>query len=545
LLLELALYCFVFFELFDFNLRKQIRVLSIDTIGYKDLTEVNILQGAFLMKNMFAVALLFAGLAGFVISPWIQGQPSPAPTTKGKDIVSYRDVVKKVLPSVVSIESKAKPVRLKDQGQKRRNQLPDNPQIPEEFRKFFEEFKNRNGEESPNETPGGFGSGFIVEPNGVIVTNYHVVEGADKVEVTLNDGRKFTSTDIKGDPKTDLAIVRINAKNLPFLQFGDSDESEIGDRVLALGAPFGLTGSVTSGIISAKGRSLKLNFYEDFLQTDAAINPGNSGGPLVNLDGQVIGVNSAIKTKNGGFQGVGMAITSKLTKTVKEQLLKDGVVRRGYLGVAIKDIEDEQVAIKLGLKNPKGVIITQVMEDGPAGKGGIQSGDIIIEVGGKIIQDSKDLQFSVASLPLDKASEFKVVRDGKEIKVNITITEQPKQFGLSRGLTPRTPEKPTIEGDTNLDKLGIEVGQLNSDLGEKFGYKPNTLGVIIIKVDRESLGYQAGLRVGMVINKVDKKEVKSSTEVKELTEKANYTEGVLFQVLLPDGAKDYILVKKD
>ena len=495
------------------------------------------------MKKLFVLALMFSGVTGFVISPWIQGQSAAPAVTKGKDLVSYRDVVKKVLPSVVSIEAKAKPMRLKEQGPKRKNQGQDNPQIPEEFRKFFEEFKKRGGEEGPDDSQGGFGSGFIVESNGVIVTNNHVVEGADKVEITLNDGRKFTSTEIKGDPKTDLAIVKIDAKNLPALEFGDSDASEIGDRVLALGAPFGLTGSVTSGIISAKGRSLRLNFYEDFLQTDAAINPGNSGGPLVNLDGQVIGVNSAIKTRSGGFQGVGMAITSNLTKTIKEQLLKNGIVRRGYLGVAIKDIEDEQVAMKLGLKNPKGVIITQVMEDGPAGKGGIQSGDIIIEVAGKIIKDSKDLQFSVAALPLGKASEFKLVRDGKELKVNVTIVEQPKQFGMSR-LNPKSPENPSIEGETNLDKLGVEVGQLNDELADKFGYKSGANGVVIIKIDRDSLGYKAGLRVGMVIMKIDKKEVKSSSEVKTLTDKANYDEGVLFQVQTPDGSKDYILVKK-
>jgi serine protease Do len=216
------------------------------------------------MKKLFVLALLFSGVTGFVISPWIQGQSAAPAVTKGKDLVSYRDVVKKVLPSVVSIEAKAKPMRLKEQGPKRKNQGQDNPQIPEEFRKFFEEFKKRGGEDGPDDSQGGFGSGFIVESNGIIVTNNHVVEGSDKVEITLNDGRKFTSTEIKGDPKTDLAIVKIDAKNLPALEFGDSDASEIGDRVLALGAPFGLTGSVTSGIISAKGRSLRLNFYEDF-----------------------------------------------------------------------------------------------------------------------------------------------------------------------------------------------------------------------------------------------------------------------------------------
>ena len=496
------------------------------------------------MKRMMMAGLLLAGLAGIVASPAFQGlnaqqeSKSSGPTI---NLTSYRDVVKKVLPAVVSIESKAKPTKIRDS--RKRNPGMDDPRIPDELRKFFEQFKDRE-DEGPEDGAGGFGSGFVVDPSGVIVTNNHVIEGSDKVEITLHDGRKFTSTDIKGDPKTDLAIVRIKASNLPILEFGDSDAMEIGDRVLALGAPFGLTGSVTSGIISAKGRSLRLNFYEDFLQTDAAINPGNSGGPLVNLEGKVVGVNSAIKTRTGGFQGVGMAITSKLTKSIKDQLLKDGMVRRGYLGVTIKDIEDEQVAMKLGVKGAKGVLITSVLDDGPAGKGGVQSGDVIVKVAGQTVKNSQTLQFAVASLPLGKPAEFLVVRDGKEMTLKVTIEEQPKQFGVSRGIPQRTPEKPKIEGDMNLDKLGIEVGEMNSDLAEKYGYKPGTRGVAIIKVDRDSLGFQSGLRVGMLIAKVDKKSVKTSSELKSITENANFDEGMLFQIQLPDGGTDYILVKK-
>lgn len=496
------------------------------------------------MKRLIVSGLLMAGLAGVIVSPLLQGinaQSTAKSTQNHKEPVSYRDVVKKVLPAVVSIESKARPVKAKDS--RKRNPSLEDPRIPEELRKFFEEFR-RHEEDGPEEGAGGFGSGFIVDPAGVIVTNNHVVEGADKVEITLQDGRKFSSSDIKGDPKTDLAIVRINAKNLPSLELGDSDAMEIGDRVLALGAPFGLTGTVTSGIISAKGRSLRLNFYEDFLQTDAAINPGNSGGPLVNLEGKVVGVNSAIKTRNGGFQGVGMAITSKLTASIKDQLLRDGTVRRGYLGVSIKDIDDEAVASKLGLKNAKGIIVTQVMEDGPAGKGGVQSGDIILKVAGTHVKDSKDLQFAVASLPLGKPADVLVVRDSKEVTLKVTIEEQPRQFGITRSIPQRSPEKPKIEGDMNLDKLGIEVGELNPSLAEKFGYKASARGVVILKVERESLGFQAGLRTGMMVAKVDKKTVRSSSELKELTENANYTEGVLFQIQLPDGGTDYILVRK-
>ena len=283
---------------------------------------------------------LAVAVGSFVAGPLLRGQNTAKPAAVAiKELYSYRDIVKKMLPAVVSIESKVKPanpVRM----QRRR---PDLDQIPEEFRQFFggaEQF------EMPQRPQVGFGSGFLVDSKGVVLTNYHVVAGADQVEITLADGRKFTSKDIKADQKSDLAIVRIESKTaLPHLELGDSDQMEIGDRVLAVGAPFGLTGSVTHGIISAKGRNgLSMNMYEDFLQTDAPINPGNSGGPLVNLEGKVVGINSAIKTQSGGFQGVGLAIASNLAKNVKDQLLKDGVVRRGYLGVQIKDLIDKELA---------------------------------------------------------------------------------------------------------------------------------------------------------------------------------------------------------
>jgi len=301
--------------------------------------------------NRFALVLtcvLLGGVAGGLVGrPLLQGQAPPAPPALPvipKELSSYRDIVKKVLPAVVSIESRTKVARTR---QPRRAQPFDDQQLPPELRRFFEgmpRVQPRDQEDDEDDSgPGrvGFGSGFIVDPKGVILTNFHVVDGADQVEVQLLDGRKFVSKDIKTDPKSDLAIVRIQPKGtLPFLELGDSDAMEIGDRVLAVGAPFGLTGTVTHGIISAKGRSLRMNLYEDFLQTDAPINPGNSGGPLVNLEGQVIAINSAIKSRSGGFQGVGMAIASNLAKNIMGQLLKDGVVRRGYLGVQIRDIQD-------------------------------------------------------------------------------------------------------------------------------------------------------------------------------------------------------------
>ena len=319
-------------------------------------------------------------------------------------MTSYRDVVKKVLPAVVSIEAKIKPAKTKP--------LPRKPGLAED----------KDGDSL------GSGSGFLVDPKGVILTNFHVVEDADQLEVTLNDGRKFVTKDFVSDTKTDLAIVRIQPKgDLPFLQLGNSSEMEIGDRVLAVGAPFGLTGSVTAGIISAKQRSINVNVYEDFLQTDAAINPGNSGGPLVNLEGKAIGIASAIKSRSGGFQGVGLAISSNLAADVMKQLLKDGVVHRGYLGIKVKDVDTDEMAQRLGLKQTRGVQITRLFEDGPAAKAHLEYGDVIVSVAGKSIKDTRDLQSTVAGLPFGKPVLVAVMRDGKSRTFDVIVEEQPKE----------------------------------------------------------------------------------------------------------------------
>ena len=351
------------------------------------------------------ILLTFGATAGFFLNSAVrplQAEPKLPPPIP-KELTSYREVVKKVLPAVVNIESKSRvrrPLRLRDDPKDKSIEL-------------------------------GTGTGMIVDAKGIILTNYHVVEGADFVEVKLTDGRKFVSQDIVGDKKTDLAIVRIQASApLPFLPLGDSNEMEVGDHVLAVGAPFGLTGSVTHGIVSGKSRNLKLNVYEDFVQTDAAINPGNSGGPLVNLEGQVIGINSAIKSRSGGFQGVGLAISSNLAKVVMGQLLKDGVVRRGYLGVQIRDI-DAEMAEKLQVKEKLGVLVTKVFADTPGAKGGLKVGDILITIGGKPVREGTELQKVVSSLPLGQSVEVVLIRAGATITAKLVIEEQPGDYGLS------------------------------------------------------------------------------------------------------------------
>jgi serine protease Do len=494
---------------------------------------------------MALVCLVLGGLVGsFVTGPILHGQ-NAGEVAIPKEITSYRDVVKKVLPAVVSIEGRAKAKAKAEKPTVRRRALPDDEQIPEEFRKFFEELQKRQSD-MPDEAPHfGFGSGFIVDPKGVVLTNYHVVAGADEAVVQLMDGRKFVSRDIKLDRKTDLAIVRIQAKEpLPYLELGNSDTMEIGDRVLAVGAPFGLTGSVTAGIISAKGRNgLNVNMYEDFLQTDAAINPGNSGGPLVNMAGQVIGINSAIKSRTGGFQGVGLAIASNLAKSIIRDLGNGGVVHRGYLGVQIGDLSPE-VAARLNLKTAGGVEVRQVFDGSPAAKAGLQPGDIVTGINGKPVKDGRDLQHVVAGLPLHRPVDLDLFRDGKNQVLKVTIEEQPDEFGTTASV-PRSRESKEEGEAVGLAKVGLEVRDLSAELAQQLGYKDNAKGALIAKVQLDSIAADAGLVRGMLITKVDNHVVSSAEEVKKLVEKGSLEKGILLQVQSPRGGVSYVVLKAE
>lgn len=374
------------------------------------------------MKSIPRWALALAGaFIGLAFGFYLAGSPTQGqnPVLRSpavpRELTSYRDIVKGVLPGVVSIEAKAKP---------RPAQPPARPRppvngIPKDYQRFFEE-----GDRPPVPEDGslGFGSGFVVDATGIILTNYHVVEDAEELDVHTADGRKYVTRDFTYDRASDLAVVRIKpVEPLTVLAFGDSDAMEIGDRVLALGAPFGLKGSVTHGIVSGKSRSLRLNVYEDFIQTDAAVNPGNSGGPLINLEGKVVGINSAIKTRSGGFQGVGLAITSNHARRILTQLVKNGVVRRGYIGAIVDDL-DPDTRQKLGIR---GAITRRVLAKSPADRAGLKVGDIITKLGGQPLQDSRDLQRIVAEQPLDEPVELEILRNGKAYRLPVTITAHP------------------------------------------------------------------------------------------------------------------------
>jgi serine protease Do len=496
---------------------------------------------------MGLVCLIVGAAAGsFAVRPLLYGDPATGKSDKAatypKELTSYRSVVKQVLPAVVSIEATAKP--------KVRSNRPappqpfDDSQVPEEFRKFFKGFDFHDFDFGDQTPAHGFGSGFIVDPKGVILTNYHVVGGADQVEIQLMDGSKYVSKDIHGDRKTDLAIVRIDTKGktLPYLELGDSEAMQIGDRVLAVGAPFGLRGTVTAGIVSGKGRNgLNMNMYEDFLQTDAAINPGNSGGPLVNLEGKVIGINAAIKTRTGGFQGVGLAVASNLAKNVMHSLQKDGKVCRGYLGVQIKDLTPE-VAERLGVPNKQGVVVREVFEGSPAAKAGLKAGDVITDINHKPVKEGRVLQTIVAGLPLKQSVPVAVIRDGQPKTLQVNVDEQPDEFG-----TASRPVKRAPQGDkesVNLEKFGLEVGDLTPEKAEELGYKTSK-GAVILRVDPESPAAAAGLRKGTLIVKVDKKPVASAAAAREALKNASLKKGVLLQVQTPEGGMDYVVLRAE
>jgi serine protease Do len=488
-------------------------------------------------------------VGGVAIGRWIdvaplQGQ-QVVPAVIPSEITSYRDVVRRVLPAVVSVEAKAKPRRVEPQArpQPRRPLRDVPPGVPEEFRRFFESLPDRDEFQMPPDGNLGFGSGFIVDPQGVILTNNHVVDGADQVEVTLSDGRKFVSDSIKGDARTDLAVVKIKADGpLPFLSFGDSTSMEIGDRVLAVGAPYGLSGSVTHGIISAKGRDIGLSRRQadDLIQTDAAINPGNSGGPLVNLAGQVIGINSAIKSRSGAWAGIGLAISSNQAVSVWRQLATAGVVKRGYLGIeGVRDLSPA-AAERYGLKSGQGVLIARVFPNTPAAKAGLKPEDAVVSVGGQPVRDLRELQRVIGNLPINKPVELRVVRDGRPQSLSLTIEEEPTDYAQRTSV--RGPRVARDAGTVAVPRAGLDLTDLAEDRATELGLN-QAGGAVVMRVEPGGPAAEAGIGRGQVILKVDRQPVTTAEAAREALEKSDPEKGALVHVYSPQSGTEVVVVK--
>lgn len=328
------------------------------------------------------------------------------------------------------------------------------------------------------------GSGFLVSSDGYIVTNNHVVKDASKITVTLNDGKEFEATLKGNDSRTDLAVLKIEAADLPYLTFGDSDALRVGEWVVAVGNPFGLEGTITKGIVSAKGRQdLGIVPYEDFIQTDAAINPGNSGGPLLNVRGEVIGVNTAIYTRSGGYMGIGLAIPSKMVQPVIDQIMEKGAVKRAYLGIVLQPV-DKELSDAFGLDKPEGILISDVIKDSPAATAGLQQGDIIVQYNEKSVKNVNKFRNDIAMMTPGSTIALKVLRNNKSQNYTITLGAQTDGEVLSAELT---------------QKLGIDLETLSPEMASKLGYPSDTAGVVISRVKPGSPAAQAGLRPSFLI----------------------------------------------
>ncbi|MFQ5862261.1 MAG: DegQ family serine endoprotease [Candidatus Brocadiales bacterium] len=398
---------------------------------------------------------------------------------------------------------------------------------------FFDRFFRRR---MPKEfRQQGFGSGVIVDSKGYILTNNHVVEDADEIYVIMPGKKKELKAEIVGaDPPTDVAVIKIEGDGLPVATLGDSDGVRIGDWAIAVGNPFGLTETVTAGIISATGRAnVGIADYEDFIQTDAAINPGNSGGPLVNLKGEVIGINTAIFTRTGGYQGIGFAIPINMAKTVMQSLIAHKKVVRGWLGVAIQDISEE-LAESFGLPSAEGILVSDVTHDSPAEKGGMQRGDVILEYQGKKVEDINHLRILVAQTPVGTKASLKVLRENKPKYLTITIGEQPADL-FARG--PAAAMQPSRD-------YGMTLENLTPELARRFGYEDEVGGVLVADVEPGGQAEMAGIRSGDLIKEVNRERVHNRQEFFQIVEKSPEEKGLLLLVKRGTTTR-YVLLKPE
>ena len=473
-----------------------------------------------LRKNTAEKFYSYAFLPIFLFLVFVFSSPSYGKGMPG----SFSTLVEKLSPSVVNITTSSTVP----------NRQELNPQLPpgSPFEDLFRDFMDREQNGSPRRQRRGtaLGSGFIISADGYVVTNNHVIENADQIEIEFFDGRLMEATVVGTDPKTDIALLKVKAKDkLKFVSFGDSNQSKVGDWVLAIGNPLGQGFSVSAGIISARGRALS-GSYDDFIQTDAAINRGNSGGPLFNMDGEVIGVNTAILSPNGGSIGIGFSMSSAVVEKVIDQLTTFGETRRGWLGVRIQDVT-EDVAEALGIEKTDGALVTDV-PDGPAKTGGIKSGDVIIEFDGKTIKDTRELVRIVGDSPVGKQVSVKVLRDGKKVSLSVKLGRLEDNIASSQ---------PSRQRTKKVEFAGMTLSNLEREVAEQFGIDQNIKGVVIVDVKAGSVGEEKGLKKGDVIIQINRIKISSTDELYKLNEeakKANKTS--ILMLILRNGMRRFI-----
>jgi serine protease Do len=441
------------------------------------------------------VLLILGGALAFHSSRETHAATSPAveaaPSTAAALSKGFEVVAKEVEPAVVNINTEQiihnAAARMQDPF---RDFFGDDSPFSDFFKNAPRDLKQKS-----------LGSGFVVDPNGYILTNNHVIENASKIKVKLADGRILDAKVVGADPQTDLAVLKVASSGLPVLKLANSDQTQVGDWVLAFGSPFGLTQTMTAGIISAKGRVIGAGPYDNFLQTDAAINPGNSGGPLVDLAGQVVGINTMIASQSGGFQGVGFAIPSAMASSIYHQIIKNGKVTRGWLGVRIQSLTPE-LARSFNLSPDKGVLVAQVEPDSPASRSGIQSGDVILQYNGKEVHNAQDLSLAVADTQVGSPARMEILRNGRPMTLDVKVGER----------ADKVEEASSSSGEADHGKLGITVESITPQIARAMNLSSNR-GALVREVKQGSPADDAGVQPGDVIREINHVPVNSASEL--------------------------------
>ncbi|OSQ49664.1 DegQ family serine endoprotease [Thalassospira alkalitolerans] len=465
-------------------------------------------------RNKFTAALVIVLLGVTSVSQIANARPAPE---------SFADLAEKLLPTVVNISTS----QMVAERQGPDFQFP--PGSP--FEDLFRDFMDRNGQgggqgqgqgqgQAPQQRRAtALGSGFIISADGYIVTNNHVIDGADEITVRLHEGETLPAKLIGRDPKTDVALLKVEpAKDLPFVKWGDSDHARIGDWAVAIGNPFGLGGTVTAGIISARNRDINQGPYDDFIQTDASINRGNSGGPLFNLDGDVIGINSAIYSPSGGSVGIGFAIPSAIANSVVDQLKEYGRTRRGWLGVHIQTVTDD-IADSVGLDTSTGAMVAGVSDDGPAKAAGIKQGDVILSFDGREVESMRRLPRIVAETKIGKDVDVVLWRDGEKKTVQVELGELEEEEIVATAADPAEQPAPAVAA-AEIKALGVKVANVNDELRRRYNLAEGTEGVIVTEVNGDSYAAEKGVRPGDIIIEASHSSVSSVEEVSDAVKKA-------------------------
>lgn len=445
---------------------------------------------------------------------------------QARSLPDFTQLVEQAAPAVVNISTTQTVQQRSGRG------LAPPGEIPEIFRHFFGEMpEGQNPFPDRQQKRQSLGSGFIISEDGYILTNNHVVENADEVIVRLSDRRELVAEVIGTDPSSDMALLRVEARGLPVVRIGNSDDLKVGEWVLAIGSPFGFDHSVTAGIVSAKGRALPNETYVPFIQTDVAINPGNSGGPLFNLKGEVVGINSQIYTRSGGFMGLSFAIPMKVALDVADQLKDQGRVSRGWLGVAIQDVSRD-LAESFGLDKPQGALIANVDPQGAGAKGGLRAGDIILEVNKQVIDTSSDLPPAVGRIRPGDKGQFLILRDGKRRTLQLAVGERPDDPRISRT------EQPAAE-PASVDRLGLRVDVLPAGTKERWSIDS---GVQVVEVRAQGAAAQAGLRQGDVLVSLGGEPISSPDQFSSLVKKLPAGQSIALR-LVRRGNSQFVAVR--